>query len=108
MYWIIPKSVISLITSAFTDRSKITDLYEKGITEVSIYPNLHFSTGDKIRVGPLAVLMGISLEKTQVSSKFALHVYMIHKNECAYAYHKVWLLSTCAYTRSVRGNVLLN
>ena len=69
MYWMIPKSVISLITLAVTDHSKIADLYKKDITEVSIYPNLHFSTGDKIRVGPLAVLMDISSQKTKVSSK---------------------------------------
>lgn len=77
VYWIIPKSVISLITSAIIDHSKITNLYKKDVTEVSVYPNLHFSTGDKIRVGPLAVLLGISLENIKVSSKLqlAMHIY---------------------------------
>ena len=66
IYWMIPKCVIPLITPTIVDLKSIGGLYKCGITEVSIYPNLYFSTGDNIRVGPLAVLMDISAEETKV------------------------------------------
>ena len=66
IYWMIPKCVIPLITPAITELKRIGGLYKNDITEVSICPNLYFSTGDNIRVGPLAVLMDITPEKTKV------------------------------------------
>ena len=66
IYWMIPRCVIPLITPTIADLKSTGGLYKLGVTEVSVYPNLHFSTGDSIRVGPLAVLMNSLAEETKV------------------------------------------
>lgn len=89
IYWMIPKCVIPLITPTISDLKSTGALYKSGITEISVYPNLHFSNGDNVRVGPLAVLMDILPAETEVRMWVNINIINIdwmHASVVVYIY----------------------
>ena len=59
IYWMIPTSVISLITSKITRSDYYSRLCKINIAEVAIYPKALFSADTSVKVGPLAFFMDI-------------------------------------------------
>ena len=59
IYWMIPTSVISLITSKITHFAYYSKLCEKSIAEVAIYPKALFSADASVTVGPLSFFMSV-------------------------------------------------
>ena len=74
IYWMIPTSVIPLITSQIAS----CDLQSTCITEVAIYPKALFSADAHIKVGPLAFFNNISSETMKVSIHLALLCNIIY------------------------------
>ena len=66
IYWMIPTSVISLITSKITHFAYYSKLKKNSITEVAIYPKALFSADDTVRVGPLSFFMNVSAKEMSV------------------------------------------
>jgi len=54
LYWMIPKSVVSVITANIAQQRGF--LHHNGILELSIYPGLIYATSNAVRVGPLSFL----------------------------------------------------
>ena len=54
LYWMIPKCVVSVLTSNITQQRSY--LYQNGVMELSIYPGSNFTTANMMRVGLLSFL----------------------------------------------------
>ena len=54
LYWMIPKCVVSVITSKISQKRSF--MYQNGIMELSIFPGLIYATTDSMRVGSLSYL----------------------------------------------------
>lgn len=52
LFWLIPRSIVSLMIKATLEQS--TSLYENGLLEIAIYPNFSFSTGNNNRIWTMA------------------------------------------------------
>ena len=66
IYWMIPTSVISLITSKITRSDYYNRLCKIDITEVAIYPKALFSADSSVKVGPLSFFMDIPPQEIKV------------------------------------------
>ena len=54
LYWMISRCVVPLVTSKVSQN--LTDLHQKGILHVAIYPSTILATGKALSVGPLSFL----------------------------------------------------
>ena len=54
LYWMISRCVVPLVTSKVSQN--LTDLHQKGILHVAIYPSTILATGKALSVGPLSLL----------------------------------------------------
>lgn len=68
IYWMIPTSVISLITSKITHSNYYSRLSKNDIAEVAIYPKALFSVDTSVKVGPLAFFTNVPVNPFEVSS----------------------------------------
>ena len=87
IYWMIPTSIISLITSKITRFGYYNVLYKNDITEVAIYPKAHFSADACVRVGPLAFFMDKSREVCKYNRSCVVMHQLIGKTKLAYWQH---------------------
>ena len=69
LYWLIPKSVVALISTKVLEYSSL--LYSKGILEVSIFPAIRITTKALNLVGSLAYLSTAPLEKKVIKTNYA-------------------------------------
>ena len=100
IYWMIPKCVISLITSTIAEIKCISDLYKNGISEVFIYPNAHFYTGN-VKVEPFAVLMDTPPEVCIYS-----YVRTYKNNVCTYVCVRMYVLIQFARVVQLKSNLM--
>ena len=72
LYWLLPKSIIKSFEENIRDN--LDDLYDQGILEISLDPNIVITTGRKLRVRSLAYLTKLPpqdarpLQRAEVSS----------------------------------------
>ena len=64
-FWLIPKSIVSLISNEVQQYSD--HLYDKGMLELAIYPNFSFSTGGTSRIWKLVYFSDIASMYNHVS-----------------------------------------
>ena len=74
LYWLIPRDMVK----SFEDniRNHLNDLYEQGIVEISLDPNIVITTGHKLRVRSLSYLTklpppdAVPVQRTEVSNAY--------------------------------------
>jgi len=59
LYWLIPKNLVKTFENNIRNRDVLDFLYNRGITEISLDPNIVITTGRKLRVRSLAYLTKI-------------------------------------------------
>lgn len=74
LFWLIPKSVMALITTKVLEYRSI--LYDEGILEVSIFPGTRITTRPLPLSGPLVFLSPTILPGQKVCSYVILYMYM--------------------------------
>ena len=81
-YWLLPKSVVASFEENI--RNNLDDLYDQGILEISLDPNIVITTGRKLRVRSLAYLTklppqdAIPPERAEVSSFSKYIIFTSH------------------------------
>ena len=86
LYWLIPRDMVK----SFEDniRDHLDDLYEQGIVEISLDPNIVITTGHKLRVRSLSYLTklpppdAVPVQRTEVSNAYIVTAGVNQTSEC--------------------------